>query len=116
MNQQQAIAKRRRTTKPRIPAACAPMLVAVDAYVRRYEVRGQSLADAASDVFDGWLIREELEPLIRRRLLAIVHDGCGPYDGGIGLCGSGYTVRLTDRAQRSFWPDRVWQPLGMTAI
>lgn len=90
----------------RLPAACTPWLVAVDAYVRRYDIRGASLPAAASDVFDGWLVRDELEPLIRRRLLTIVHDRFGPHDAGIGLCGSGYTVYLTARAIACFWPGR----------
>lgn len=97
--------------KPRIPATLAPLLVKIDSYIRQYNLRGQALASAASDVLDGLVLRNEIEPLIRRRLLEVI-----PYnDDAAGwwrrddttMCGRRYTVHLTERAVRALWPDRA---------
>jgi len=94
-------------SKPRVPAKSWPILLAIDDYVRRYNLRGKRLADAASDVCDGGYTRAELEPLVRRRLLSIDRycesRGYFPDDE---LCGRSFTVRLTERAMRRIWPAR----------
>lgn len=87
---------------------CEPLeaLREIDEYVQKYDCRGWSLRQAASDVLDGWATKEELRPFFRQKLLVIVRHNDGeryPSD----LCGSDWTVDFTDRAIRIFWPDRL---------
>lgn len=98
---------RTRRSKVRIPAGCVRFMSEIDSYIHRYNVRGASLPSAASDVLDGLAMREELEPLVRRRLLAIAKYGDGPAEG---MCGWGFSVHLTPRAMNALWPDRVRAP------
>lgn len=93
--------------KPRLTPQLCRWLDAVDAYVRRYNCRGSTLLSAASDVWDGWLLRAEVEPLVRQRLLYIIPIPADERSGSIGALGDRVTVQFTDRAARLFWPRRV---------
>lgn len=61
----------------------------------------------ASDVLDGWALPEDVAPLVRRRLLRVIHDrGCGCKHrcaegaGYLDECGArGPTWYLTDRGR-----------------
>lgn len=91
--------------KARIPAAVASFLVAIDEYIRRYDMHGLSMASAASDVLDGWVGYDEISPLIARRWLSMQrYTNSWPSDP---MCGFHFSVRLTKRAMRLFWPERA---------
>ena len=96
-------------SKPRIRASSLPWLTAIDDAIRRHDIRGESLYQTASDVLDGWAERRELVDLCRRRLLTIVRNELCDIvaDRGREICGNYYSVLLTDRAIRAFWPDRA---------
>ncbi len=93
-------------SKLKLPGKSAPFLCEIDRYIRQYNLRGQLLESAAPDVLDGWAIRSELDPLVRRRLLSIVNYESRAADDR-ALCGWQFTTKLTDRAISSLWPDRV---------
>lgn len=97
-------------SKPRINARSARWLCAIDDDVWRCDVRGRyRLRMIAPDVLDGWATRAELDDLIRRRFLAVVpHDEITRDDREREpLCGSTWTVAMTDRAMKVFWPHRL---------
>ena len=90
---------------PKRDALCARVMEAIDSYIKRHDVRGPRLADAASDVCDGWVIRSELQPLLDARRLRLV----GRSSHGSNICGSPWnywTVALTQREIDRRWPDR----------
>ena len=99
-------------SKPRIPADCVRFMEEIAAYIERYDLRGDELRNAGPDVLDGWATRDELDPLIRRRLLTPIWYGCRdrnegwPY-GDVALCGEHFTAELTDRAKQLLWPTRA---------
>lgn len=99
------------SSKPRIPAASAPLLLKIDSYIRQYDMRGPGLASAASDVLDGLAMRHELEPLVRRRLLTVIpygEDAAGWWcRDDSAMCGRTFSVHLTDRAMQALWPERA---------
>lgn len=76
----------------------------IGAYIREYDCRGRFLCHAASDVLDGAVYRSEIDELIRKRLIRVIHDGAGLPDDP--LCGGEWTVHLTERAIKLFWPKR----------
>ena len=84
-------------------------LAEVDAYIRRYDVRGYQLKQAFSDVHDGGLYLSEVRRLVRMRLLRMVKYDEHDYlpDETIYLIGQTSTVDLTDKAVLLFWPERV---------
>lgn len=95
---------------------CEPLeaLREIDEYVQRYDCRGHSLRQAASDVLDGWADKRELQPFFRQKLMVMVRydDFADQRAEGIGpemehRCGMRWTVNLTDRAMKIFWPDRL---------
>lgn len=102
--------------KPRIPSKSIPWLVAIDEHVRSCNIRGRSdrFRDIAADVLDGWALKEELRPLIKRHLLKVVKHG---FDDSMGrdplrdsdphLCGTSWSVNPTKRLIRALWPDRL---------
>jgi hypothetical protein len=97
-------------SKPRINANSAPILLRIDEYIRQYNLRGRALFNAASDTLDGHSTRRELDDLISRRLLSVERfDGYevtgSPEDSR--LCGHFFSVSLTERAMRAFWPSRA---------
>lgn len=95
------------TRKPRIRASSVRWIVAIDRYIRRINLRGPNLYHAASDELDGHASREELMDLLRRRYLNLIpHEPSDRFGDGT-ICGSRWTVALTDRAMRIFWPDRM---------
>lgn len=90
----------------------------IDEYVKQHNLRGRALIEAASDVLDGDILREDLDTLVRKRLLGIVRFKkterndllCHIAHRNSGLesvCGTFFTVDLTDLAIRRFWPERV---------
>lgn len=78
------------------------ILSRIDEYIRQYNVRGDNLPGAASDELDGAVFRFEVDELIRKRLLAVIRDRRGYGDDP----GESYTLYLTPRAIRMFWPER----------
>lgn len=103
-----AIVRRHRQERlQRSRALCDSLMSSIDAYVERYDVRGDSrLAQAASDVCDGWLTRGELAPLIAGRKIALVgkpeseHSVCGDI-------GRYWTIELTAAERKRRYPNRM---------
>lgn len=94
--------------KLRISAASLPWLIAIDQYIRQYNITGaRGLYEAASDVLDGWALRHEIDDLVRRKLLTVVPTGESDYRFDMSLCGMTWTVGLTDRAIAALWPHRA---------
>ena len=89
--------------KPRVKFHSLLLLCRIDEYIRQYDVRGRNLACSASDVMDDAVFNHEITDLIRRKLLTVIRYG--DYRGN--SCGSSWTVHLTERAVRLFWPDRI---------
>ena len=116
MRKPRAPRKPRFSVRLREISGCDPFraIQEIDEYIRKYNCRGHSLRQAASDVLDGWAEKEELRPFFRQRLMVMVrHDdyedqraaGIGPEHED--RCGHRWTVDLTRRAIRCFWPDRL---------
>ena len=91
--------------KLRMSARAARIMANVDHYIRQYDIKGNRLSDAASDELDGAVTRDEVDELVRRRLLRIVKfdNKCGQSEA----CGSNWTVAQTDRAMTKLWPERM---------
>lgn len=99
-----------RRLKPRLRPESFALLAQINDYVVRYDIRGvRALASAASDVLDGGVLREEVDALVRSRLLSIERydDRRDPISC---LCGTWWSVLLTERAMRLFWSDRMALP------
>lgn len=90
--------------KPRMALHSVRLLAEIDNYIRSYNIRGESLTWAASDVLDGAVFNHEIEDLIRRRYLRVVREWRSPCRDH---CGDSWTVRLSARAMRLFWPARM---------
>jgi hypothetical protein len=100
----------------RIRLCSVKWLAAIDEHVRHCNIVGGigRFVDIASDVLDGWALRSELDDLIRRRLLVVVHYG---FDDSMGpdllryrdpdLCGTSWSVNPTEKMIRLFWPERL---------
>lgn len=112
----------RTPTKPRIGAASIPLILELHDDVLRHNLRGdmQRFRDLASDLFDGSRMRDELDDLVRRGFLVVVHYG---FDDSMGrdplrdrdpkICGTGWTVEATPKLIETFWPARfVRRPRG----
>jgi hypothetical protein len=80
------------------------LLARIDGYIRQYDIKGEWLPSAASDVLDGAVFKHEIQDLIRRRLLTVVND-CPPRRPK-DECGESWTVHLTPRAINLFWKAR----------
>ena len=106
-------------SKPRISAKSVEILRQIDRYVRQCNMRGGMLRfhGAAADVCDGLFTRAELDDLIRRRFLDMVHYTRS--EAGLpeewaekaiwsgSICGRLWSVNPTERMIRTFWPDRL---------
>jgi hypothetical protein len=95
-------AKETAMKKPKIRASSAKWFNEIDRYIRQYNLQGEMVTHAASDVLDGWATREELTDLIKGRLLRVIRFS----RDRDSICGGSWTVGLTDKAIRIFWPDR----------
>ena len=99
------------TRKPKINEKSLPWLREIDAFVRELDLTGSSLREhAGGDALDGRATRAELDDLIRRRLLKVVpmpeeKPECPPEIRD--RCGTTWSVDVTERAVRAFWPDRA---------
>ena len=106
---------KREDVKPHIRLESVRLLCDIDRYIREFDKPGYDrrwLPSAASDVLDGAVDREEIDDLIRRRLLTVIHDGeTDEYGTSDSLCGNGWTVHLTERAIKAFWPASDLRPL-----
>ena len=91
--------------KPKIRPASIPVLCEIDRAVQEYGYSGSMLYDAAADVCNGLYIREELSDLIRSGILVIVATGERLDARGHQLCGTTWSVDLTDKAIDTFWPN-----------
>lgn len=81
------------------------MFCKVDDYIRRYGRDPVGLEQAFSDVHDGGLYLKEVQRLFRKRLLTKIRtEPPGPREWDSGLMGYLWTVDMTDRAMRIFWP------------
>lgn len=96
----------RTRVKPRIQPAAVPLLQELNRYIEQCDVRGSSLAGVAADVFDGCLTEDELRPLLVAGLVAQVDFEREPGVGDL-VCGSSWSVVLTDTAMRAFWSGRM---------
>lgn len=88
--------------KPRLTPRAVRVLDRIDQYIRQYDIKGESLPHAASDVLDGlaWRSDPEIALLCKRSLLVTVP--CGD---------EGRTWHLTDRAISALWPHRQSLPV-----
>lgn len=95
--------------KIRVSVASLALLAEVHEYIDQFDIRGETLSHAASDVLDGLVTREEVDDLVRRRLLSVVpYDEPDEYDRErSALCGTTWTVSLTPRAMAALWPERM---------
>lgn len=91
--------------KPKIKLESVRHLLEIDEYIRQYDLRGRNLESSASDVLDGSVFREEIEDLINRKLLTLIVEESTYYNNR--MCGTSWTVHLTPRAMKAFWPARV---------
>ena len=88
-------------------ALCTEVMSEIDQYVERYDVRGlDRLAEAASDVCDGWVTRREINALVCGRRLSLVGKPRG-VDAVCGAPWSYWTVCLSEREIRARYPDRL---------
>ena len=105
-------------SKVRISLRSARFLAEIDRAVRQANTRGpmERFRDVASDVLDGWAMRNELDELIRCRFLEVVHHGFddskkfGPDPLRFmnpKMCGSSWSVNATEKLIRTFWADRL---------
>ena len=93
--------------KPRINANSVKYIDRIDQYIKQYDLRGADLLSAASDELDGAVYREEVEDLVRRKLLTIIRYEDDQMFGNDNLSGFTWSVSLTERAIHIFWPNRV---------
>jgi len=94
--------------KPRINANSVKYIDRIDQYIKQYDLRGTALLSAASDELDGVVYREEVEDLVRRKLLTIIRYDTDDYMfGNDNLSGFTWSLSLTERAIHIFWPNRV---------
>jgi hypothetical protein len=85
---------------------CTKVMQEIDAYVERYDIRGEGIARAASDVCDGWVSRWEIDPLLSGRRLTLE----GKPEGFDSVCGNlwnYWTVSLTRREIEKRYPGRL---------
>jgi hypothetical protein len=106
--------------KPRVTATCLKVLAECDQYIRQYNVRGDRILHAASDVCDGRFTFDELTPLWRAGVLVPINDmprSPRRMDRLEGICGGwsprSCTVRFTDSGARHFWPRRINEGHGV---
>jgi hypothetical protein len=98
----------------RVSAKSLPILAQIHRHVEMCNVRGdlQRFRDVASDSCDGHFYRDELDDLVKRRLLTVIryddNDPAGRFDRR--LCGSTWSVDPTERLVRGLWPDRLSTP------
>lgn len=100
--------------RPRMALHSIRLMSEIHSYIRQYDIRGDALPAAASDVLDGAVFNREISDLIRRRYLTVVS-----YDGELDFqdhCGGSWTVYLTDRSIRLFWPSRVLPTTAPTVL
>jgi hypothetical protein len=93
--------------KPRINANSVKYITRIDQYIQQYDLRGADLLSAASDELDGAVYREEIEDLVRRKLLTVIRYEDDQMFGNDNLSGFTWSVSLTERAIHIFWPNRV---------
>lgn len=95
------------TRKPRLSLAEARMFIDVDRYIRAYGNTPHNLEQTFSDTHDGGVFRREVDGLIRKRLLTVIpmKEMPGPREWDSGLMGYSWTVDLTERAMKTFWPE-----------
>lgn len=130
MSDEKTRRKPRASRKPRLTPRECRWFDRVHRAVVEDDLRGESLVQAFSDVHDSGLTLAEVRPLVRQRLLRVVHMGvddlprvdgvpyeptgwCRMPDGRMDhspLIGFRKTVDLTERALRLFWPDRIQAP------
>lgn len=97
--------------KPTLKLKSFLILAEIDEYVQQYDIRGIGLVQAPSDVCDGSYDRQELDELIRKRVLSICrHDEPDPEyaedEFSPSLCSYGWTVDFTPAAIKHFYPER----------
>lgn len=89
-------------------ALCGKVMEAIDAYIKRYDVRGiDRLKASASDVCDGWVTREEIDGLVRGRRLKLFGKAQEPHE----VCGSPFSnywsVELSEKEIQGRYADRL---------
>lgn len=95
----------------RVSAKSVPILSQIHHHIVMCNVRGDlsRFRDVASDACDGHFYRDELDDLVRRRLLVVVryndNDAANRFDKR--LCGSTWSVEPTPQLVTALWPDRV---------
>jgi len=82
------------------------MFARVDESIQRCGTGPSHLEQAFSEVHDGALYRHEIDGLVRKRMLRIIpiSEPPGPREWDSGLMGYLFTVDMTDRTMRWFWP------------
>ena len=94
----------RRRDKPRLTPDECRYFDEVHQDIKRWGRHHSALEQAFCDTHDGGLYEHEVEPLIRKRLLTKVPmEECDKREGC--LLGCRWSVFLTPRAMRWFWPE-----------
>lgn len=97
----------RKGRKPRLRPFSYKVLCEIGRYIARHDLKGRDMASAGPDVLDGWVVRCEVEELVKKGWLRVVGK---PRDDD-ALCGemftSSWTAVLTQRAIETFWPQRA---------
>src|SRR5208337_260135 len=91
--------------KPTLSWKSFKILLEIDQYIRKYDVHGDYLFQAPSDVCDGSFDRQELDELIRKRIFSVSGIAVYPRDETT-ICSRGYTVEFTKKAIQWFYPNR----------
>ncbi|MBK1670416.1 hypothetical protein CKO28_20540 [Rhodovibrio sodomensis] len=96
--------------KPRLNQRSLPWLIEIDEALRDPKAYRGDPRPAASDALDGHATRAELDELIRRRFLEVIpapeEKPYWPVEYR-ERCGTVWSVQLTPRAVRTFWPERA---------
>lgn len=100
------------TVRAKISTRSVNVVCKLDKDVRRFNVRGsmQRWHDVAADSLDGHFYRHELSDLVKRRMLDMVFynkSETNVYERGAhSLCGTGWSVNITPKMIKTFWPER----------
>lgn len=97
-----------------------PILADIDRHVRQCNIRGplERFRDVAADTLDGAVSRQDLDDLIRRKLLVVTKHGFDDSRGRDPMrwmdpttCGVGWSVDPAPQLINALWPDRITEAI-----
>lgn len=90
------------------------ILLELDNQVRRFDVKGDldAFRDVAPDALDSYVMRHEVDELVRQRLLRVHRYNASEIEDedrmrDPQMCGTRWTVEVTPRLVAKLWPDRL---------